>query len=79
MLYYCMKCEIQVYGQEAKEIKPGDIFIPVFGSVEGHDVVTLVKNQALKDLIKRYDRDEISLGQIINYIRDLTSLEAVTQ
>ena len=77
MLYYNMKSEINVYGQEAKEIKPGDIFSPVFDTIEGHDVVTLVKNQALKDIIKRYDRNEIGLDQIIKYIRDLTSLEAV--
>jgi len=72
-----MKSEIKVFGQEAKEIKPGDIFTAQFDSIEGHDVVTLVKNQALKDLIARYDRNEIGLDQIINYIRDLTSLEAV--
>lgn len=35
--------EIKVFGQTAKEIKPGDIFIAVCGSVEGRTVVTLVK------------------------------------
>ena len=33
--------EIKVFGKNAKQIKPGDIFIASCGSVEGRDVVIL--------------------------------------
>ena len=67
-----MEIQVKVFGQTAKDIKPGDFFIPEFESVEGRDVVTLVKNNAISDLLKKYDNSEIGLDSIINYLRDLT-------
>jgi hypothetical protein len=72
-----MSEQIKVFGDKAKLIQIGDIFTPTIGSVEGRTVVTLVKNQAVKELLKKYDEGIISLDQIIKYLRDLTSLEPV--
>ncbi len=67
-----MEIQIPVHGEKAKQIKQGDFFTPNFESVEGRDVVTLVKNNGVADLLKKYDNSEIGLDAIINYLRDLT-------
>jgi hypothetical protein len=74
-----MENQIKVYGKEAMAIKPGDIFVPSFDSVEGHTVVTLVKNNTLEYLLERYDKSEIGLDQIIKEIRYLTKQEQIIQ
>jgi len=65
--------QIKVFGDDAKAIKPGDIFTPSFDSVEGHDVVTLVRNNSIPELLDKYDHSSISLDQIIKYLRDITT------
>ena len=72
-----MENQIKVYGKQAQDIKAGDIFVPTFDSVEGHTVVTLVKNNTLEYLLERYDKSEIGLDQIIKEIRYLTKQEAI--
>jgi len=67
-----MNTQIQLYGDEAKQVKKGDIFTAEFGSVEGHDVVTLVKNNAIPKLLEMIDNGEIGLDQIVSYLRDLS-------
>lgn len=74
-----MENQIKIYGDQAKSIKPGDIFVPTFGSVEGRTVVTLVKNNTLEYLLERYDKSEIGLDQIIKEIRYLTKQEQIIQ
>ena len=69
--------QIKVFGDEAKAVKKGDIFIPYFDSVEGHDVVTLVRNNSIPELLDKYDHSSISLDQIIKYLRDITKEEQV--
>jgi hypothetical protein len=66
-----MNTQIKVFGQEAKEIKPGDIFTAEFDSIEGHDVVTLVKNNAIDKLLKLIDEGAIGLDQMVTYLRNL--------
>ena len=38
-----MNQSIKIYGDEAKKIKEGDMFVDVIHSVEGRDVVRLEK------------------------------------
>jgi len=64
--------QIKVFGVTAKQLKKGDILIPEFDSVEGHDVVTLVRNNSIKELLDKYDHSSISLDQIIKYLREIT-------
>ncbi len=67
-----METQIKVFGQEAKEIKPGNIFTAEFDSIEGHDVVTLVKNNAIPKLLEMIDEGSIGLDQIVTYLRNLS-------
>ena len=67
-----METQIKVFGQTAKEIKKGDIFTAEFDSIEGHDVVTLVKNNAIPKLLEMIDNGEIGLDQIVSYLRNLS-------
>lgn len=67
-----METQIKVFGQEAKSITPGDIFIPSFDSVEGHDVVTLKKSNTIKTLLKKYDTSNIGLDGILKGLREMT-------
>ena len=67
-----MNTQIKVYGQQAKEIKKGDIFTAEFDSIEGHDVVTLVKNNAIPKLLEMIQEGEIGLDQIVSYLRNLS-------
>lgn len=67
-----METQIKVFGQTAKEIKPGNIFTAEFESIEGHDVVTLVKNNAIPKLLKMIDEGAIGLDQIVTYLRNLS-------
>jgi len=67
-----MNTQIQLYGDEAKEIKKGDIFTAEFDTVEGHDVVTLVKNNAIPKLLEMIDNGEIGLDQMVEYLRKLS-------
>ncbi len=73
-----METQIKVFGDNAKAIAPGNIFVPSFGSVEGRDVVTLTKNNTLAKMLELYDAGTIGLDQIIKEIRHLTSQEVVT-
>ena len=66
-----MEMQVKVFGQQAKQIQKGDFFVPEFGSVEGRDVVTLVKDNSLKDLLEKYDNSSVGLDKIINCLRDL--------
>lgn len=66
-----METQIKVFGQEAKSIIPGDIFIPSFDSVEGHDVVTLKKSNTIKNLLEKYDTSNIGLDGIIKALREI--------
>jgi len=72
-----METQHKVFGKDAKEIQPGDVFIPTFDSVEGRSVVTLVKNNTLTKLIDLYDAGNIGLDQIIQEIRTLTKNEVI--
>lgn len=38
--------QLKIYGQDAKQITEGQIFIASVGSVEGHTVVTLTPEEA---------------------------------
>ena len=67
-----METQIKVFGQTAKEIKPGDIFTAEFDSIEGHDVVTLVKNNAIPKLLEMIQVGEIGIDQIVTYLRNLS-------
>lgn len=72
-----MTTQIKVFGQIAKEIKAGDIFIPSFDSVEGHDVVTLTKTDSFKEVLAKYDEGAIGLDQLVKFIRQITTEELV--
>jgi hypothetical protein len=72
-----METPVKVFGKEAKAISPGDVFIPTFESVEGRDVVTLVKNNTLEKMLDMYDAGTIGLDQMIKEIRHITSKENV--
>ena len=67
-----MEIQIKVFGLTAKEIQPGDIFTPVFDSEEGHDVVTLIKNNAINKLLDLIDSGAIGLDQIVGYLKNLS-------
>ena len=66
-----METQIKVFGSEAKSILPGDIFIPSFDSVEGHDVVTLNKSNTIKTLLEMYDTSKIDLDGLVNGLRSM--------
>lgn len=66
-----METQIKVFGSEAKSIIPGDIFIPEFDSVEGHDVVTLKKSNTIKNLLEMYDTSNIGLDGIMKKLRGM--------
>jgi hypothetical protein len=70
-----MEIQIKVHGTQAKQIKKGDFFIPEFDSVEGRTVVTLVKNNGVKELLKKYDERVVALDDMIRYLRDLVGDE----
>jgi hypothetical protein len=72
-----METQHKIFGKEAQEIQPGDIFIPTFESVEGYSVVTLVKNNTLEKMLDMYDAGTIGLDQMIKEIRHITSKENV--
>lgn len=67
-----MTLQIKVFGVTAKLLKKGDILIPEFDSVEGHDVVTLVRNNSISELLDKLDHHSISVDQVIKYLRDIT-------
>lgn len=48
-----MNGEIKVFGDKAKEISEGDIFIASVGSVEGRTVVTLKFDQVITKELQR--------------------------
>ena len=54
-----MSRPIKIFGDKAKEIKEGDIFIASVGSVEGHCVVTLIsKNEhQFKKIVAELDKE----------------------
>lgn len=62
--------EIVVFGITAKGIKPGDIFVPHFDSVEGHIKVTLKKTNRFKILLEMYDTGNISIQDLLKCIRE---------
>jgi len=66
-----MEMQVKVFGQQAKQIQKGDFFVPEFANIEGRDVVTLVKDNSLKDLLEKYDNSAVGLDKIINCLRDL--------
>ncbi len=66
-----METQITVF-EQAKEIYPGDIFTPTFDSVEGRDKVILTKDGTIKELLEKYDKQEIGLDAIIAILRALT-------
>ena len=67
-----MTLQIKIFGQTAKDIKVGDIFTPYFDSVEGRDVVTLVRNNSITELLDKLDHGSINSDQIIEYLRSIT-------
>jgi hypothetical protein len=66
-----METQIKLFGSEAKSINKGDIFIPSFDSVEGHDVVILNKSNTLKNLLEMYDTSNIGLDGILKGLRGM--------
>ena len=70
-----METQIKVFGSEAKSILPGDIFIPSFDSVEGHNVVTLNKSNTIKNLIEMYDTNQIGLDGLVKGLRGMIEHE----
>lgn len=72
-----MTLQIKVFGQKAKEIKRGDIFTPTFDSTEGHDVVTLTKNNAINKLLDLIDDGTIGLDQIVGYLRNISEARKI--
>lgn len=66
-----MKKEIVCFGDTAKAIKPGDIFLPHFESVEGHDKVILKPTNEFNVLLEMYDTGNITLDRLIQKIRDI--------
>lgn len=59
--------------EHAKEIFPGDIFVPSFSSVEGVDKVILTKDGTIQEVLKKYDNSEIGLDEIVAILRALTA------
>ncbi len=66
-----METQIKVFGLNAKSIMPGDIFSPAFDSVEGHDVVTLTKDNTVRNLLEKYDASDIGLDGLVKELRGL--------
>jgi len=66
-----METQITTF-EHAKEIYPGDIFTPTFDSVEGRDKVILTKDGTIKELLEKYDKQEVGLDDIIAVLRALT-------
>ncbi len=64
-----METQIKVFGDQAKSLHPGDILIPSFDSVEGHDVVTLKKSNTIKNLLEMYDTSNIGLDGLVKGLR----------
>ena len=72
-----MKSKIKVFGDTARAIKPGDLFRPVFNSVEGHSVVLLEKDETIAVILDQYDHSEIGLDDMLSQMRALTSSGAI--
>ena len=70
-----MTLKINVYGEYAKKIKPGDIFMPEFGLGRNVNVVSLVRKDSIAELLDKYDNSSISLDQIIKYLREISMAE----
>ena len=68
-----MKRKLKVFGDQARAIKKGDLFRPVFGSVEGRAVVELIKDNTIAELVDQYDHAEIGLDDLLKKMRALTS------
>lgn len=68
-----MKRKLKVFGEEARAIKKGDLFRPLFGSVEGRAVVELIKDNTIAELVDQYDHAEIGLDEMLRKMRDLVS------
>lgn len=68
-----MKRKLKVFGDQARAIKKGDLFRPVFGSVEGRSVVELIKDNTIAELVDQYDHAEIGLDDLLKKMRALTS------
>lgn len=66
-----METQISTF-EHAKEISPGDIFVPSFDSVEGRDKVILTKDGTILEIVEKYDKQEIGLDEIIAILRALT-------
>jgi len=66
-----METQIKLFGQDAKSINKGDIFIPSFDSVEGHDVVILKKSNTITTLLEMYDTSNIGLDGLVKGLRGL--------
>ncbi len=63
---------LSVFGEDAKLIKKGDVFTPVFDNVEGRDVVHLEKNNFINDLLYCYDEKNMTLDNFIKALREFT-------
>lgn len=68
-----METQIKVFGRDAKSINKGDIFIPSFDSVEGHDVVTLKKSNTVKVLLEMHDTQKIGLDGLVKGLREFVN------
>lgn len=66
-----METQIKVFGLNAKSIMPGDLFSPAFDSEEGHDLVTLTKDNTVRNLLEKYDASDISLDGLVTGLRGL--------
>lgn len=66
-----METQIKVYEEKAQMIKPGDIFVPAFESVEGHTVVTLNKSNTITTLLEMYDTNNIGLDGLVKGLRGM--------
>ncbi len=71
-----METRINVF-EQAKEIFPGDIFVPSFSSVEGHDKVILTKDGTIRELLEKYDKQELGLDEIIAILRAITGEDRI--
>jgi hypothetical protein len=72
-----MKPKIKVFGDNARAIKAGDLFRPVFNSVEGHSIVLLEKDETIAVILDQYDHSEIGLDDMLSQMRALTSSGAI--
>lgn len=70
-----METQIKLFGSDAKSIRPGDIFVPSFDSVEGHDVVILKKSNTIKTLLEMYDTSNIGLDGLVKGLRGMVEHE----